>query len=145
MDLHIFLALAVWLEDNTALKLSRNYFSIHQKLAIFLQIVGKGNSNRDLQETFQHSGVTISALFHAILRALLILHEKIVTLPTPNEPLDSRIAEDTKYFPYFENFIYLPAHVPAHLAIPYRNRRAWLFQNVLGECQMDLIFCYALS
>lgn len=105
MDLHIFLALAVWLEDNTALKVSRNYFSIHQKLAIFLQIVGKGDSNRDLQETFQLSGVTISAVFHAILRALLILHEKIVSLPTPNEPLDSRIAEDTKYFPYFENFI----------------------------------------
>lgn len=105
MDLHIFLALAVWLEDNTALKVCRNYFSIHQKLAIFLQILGKGDSNRDLQETFQLSGVTISAVFHAILRALLILHEKIVSLPTPNEPLDSRIAEDTKYFPYFENFI----------------------------------------
>lgn len=151
MELHIFLALAVWLEDNTALKESRNHFSIHQKLAIFLQIVGKGESNRHLLETFQHSGATISAVFHEVLKALWILHEKIVILPGPNEPLDSRIAEDTKYFPYFENCLgaldvtHLPAHVPALLAPPYRNRKGWLSQNVLGVCRMDLTFCYVLA
>ena len=51
-----------------------NHFSVYQKLAIFLQIVGKRDCNRDLQENFQHSGVTISLVFHEVLNALLILH-----------------------------------------------------------------------
>ena len=151
MDLEIFLTLSSWLEDNTMLKQSRNHFSIHQKLAIFLQIVGKGDSNRDLQETFQHSGATISLVFHEVLAALLILHKKTITLPNTSKPLDSRIADDTKYFPYFENCLgaldgtHLPAHLPSVIAPPYRNRKGWLSQNVLGVCRMDLTFCYVLA
>lgn len=151
MDLHGFLALASWLEENTALKESRNHFTIHQKLAIFLQIVGKADSNRDVQETFQHSGATISAVLHEVLQAPLILHKRIVIFPTRTEPLDAGIGKDRKYFPYFENCIgaldgtHLPAHVSALLAPPYRNRKGWLSQNVLGVCRMDLTFCYVLA
>lgn len=54
MHLDTFLILSVWLEKITMLKQSHKYFFVYQKLAIFLQIVGKGDSNRDLQETFQH-------------------------------------------------------------------------------------------
>lgn len=78
-----------WLEENTALKESRNHFTIYQKLAIFLQIVGKADSNRDVQETFQHSATTISAVFHKVLQALLIVHKEIVIHPTHTEPLDA--------------------------------------------------------
>lgn len=151
MELNTFLTLSEWLEDNTFLKQSRNHFSVHQKLAIFLQIVGKGDCNRDLQETFQHSGATISLVFHEVLNALLILHQKTIILPTITEPLDSRIAEDTKYFPYFKDCLgaldgtHLPAHLPSTLAPPYRNRKGWLSQNVLGVCRMDLTFCYILA
>ena len=36
------------------LKQLRKHFSINQKLAIFQQIVSKGESNQDLQKTFQY-------------------------------------------------------------------------------------------
>lgn len=67
------------------------------------------------------------------------------------EPLDAQIQKDTKYFPYFENYIsaldgiHLPAHVPTLLVPLYRNRKGWLSQNVLGVYQMDLTFCYILA
>ncbi|WP_375449288.1 hypothetical protein [uncultured Nostoc sp.] len=145
IDLKIFLTLSSWLEDNIILKQSRNHFSIHQKLAIFLQIVGKRNSNWDLQETFQYLGATISLVFYEVLATLLILHKKTITLPNASEPLDSRIADDTKYFLYFENWLraldgtHLLAHLPSVIVPLYRNRKGWLSQNVLGVCRMDLM------
>lgn len=151
MDLPTFLTLSSWLEDNTNLKQSRNHFSVHQKLAIFLQTVGKGDSNRDVQETFQRSGATISLVFHEVLAAVLILNQKIATTPNSSELLDPRIANDTKYFPYFENCLealdgtHLPVHLPATIAPPYRNRKRWLSQNVLGVCKMNLTFYYVLA
>lgn len=65
--------------------------------------------------------------------------------------MDSRIAEDTKYFPYFKDYLgalngtHLPAHLPSILEPPYRNGKGWLSQNVLGVCRMDLTFCYILA
>lgn len=58
--------------------------------------------------------------------------------------------EDTKYFPYFKDYLgvlnstHLPAHLPSILTPPCRNRKGWLSQNVLGVCRMDLTFCYIL-
>lgn len=63
MDLYVFLALTSWLEENIALKESQNHFTIYQKLAIFLQILRKADSNCDVQETFQHFKTKILAVF----------------------------------------------------------------------------------
>ena len=68
---------------------------------MFLQIVGEGASNRMVQERFQHSGKTVSSVFHEVLEILLILHKETVHQPTKYEPLTDRIAEDTKYNAYF--------------------------------------------
>lgn len=118
---------------------------------MFLQIVGEGSGNRAVQERFQHSGDTVSHVFHEVLEALMILHQKIVLLPNSDTPLADRIAKNSKYFPYFENYIgaldgiHIPAHVPAAEAAPYRNRKGYLSQNVLGVCNLDLEFCYILA
>ena len=93
--------------------------STTQKLAMFLQIVREGASNRMVQERFQHSGETVSSVFHEVLEVLLILHKKAVHQPTNPKPLAARITEDTKYNAYFKNClgaldgIHLPVHVPA--------------------------------
>lgn len=56
---------------------------------------------------------------------MLILHQKIVIIPNNSELLDSRIADNVKYFSYFENClealdgIYLPAHLLATIVSPY--------------------------
>lgn len=46
MPLETFLALEKWLTEHTSLKESRKHFSVRQKLAMFLYIVGEGASNR---------------------------------------------------------------------------------------------------
>lgn len=92
---------------------------------IFLWIVDKGDSNRDLQENFQHFGAKISLVFHEMLAVMMILYQKTILLPNSSKLLDPRIADDTKYFPYFENYLGalddtdLLAHFPAVIAPPY--------------------------
>ncbi len=94
-------------------------------MAIFLQTIGKGDSNRDVQETFQYSVATISLVFHKVLVTVLILHQKIVIILNNSKLLDSHIADDVKYFPYFENFLgaldgtHFPAHFLATIVMLY--------------------------
>lgn len=82
---------------------------------------------------------------------MLHLHAEIVNLPTKDDALHPRIADDTKYFPYFQHCLgaldgtHIPAHVPAAEGAAYRNRKGVLSQNVLGVCTMDMQFCYVLA
>ena len=140
MPLETFLALEKWLTANTSLKESRKHFSVRQKLAIFLFIIGEGASNRAVQEKFQYSGDTVSHIFHEVLNSLIPLHAEIVNLPTKDDVLHPRIGEDTKYFPYFRNCLgaldgtHIPTHVPSLMGAAYRNHKGILSQNVLGVC-----------
>lgn len=66
-----------------------------------------------------------------MLAVVLILHKKIVIIPNSSKVLNLEIANDTKYFPYFENClgaldkIYLSAHFPAIIAPLYQNGKRW--------------------
>lgn len=79
------------------------------------------------------------------------LHAEIVNLPTKDHALHQRIAEDKKYFPYFQDCLgvldgtHIPAHIPSINGAAYRNRKGVLSQNVLRVCTMDLQFCYVLA
>lgn len=72
------------------------------------------------------------------------LHAEIVNLPTKDHALHQRIAEDKKYFPYFQGCLgvldgtHIPAHIPSINGAAYRNRKVVLSQNVLRVCTMDL-------
>lgn len=99
-------------------------------MTIFLQIIGKKDSNRDVQEIFQHFRATraiISLVFYKVLAAILILYQKVVIIPNNFELLDSRIVNNTKYFPYFENCLglldgtYLLAHLSITITPLYQN------------------------
>ena len=104
MPLHTFYSLVTWLEEHTSLK-SLKGVSIQEKVAIFIFTCGHGVSSRLVQERFQHSGSTISRCFHQVLKALLILHSKVVQLSTKDSPLAERISADPKYTPYFNDCI----------------------------------------
>lgn len=79
------------------------------------------------------------------------LHAKIVNLPTKNHALYQRIAEDKKYFPYFQDCLGVldDTHIPTHIlsinGAAYQNRKDILLQNVLRVCTMDLQFCYVFA
>ena len=80
--------------------------------------------------------------------ALLILYKHVVKLPTADTPIPPRIAENTKYTPFFDNCIgaldgtHIPIMVEPEKQSPYRNRKGFLSQNVLAACTFDLQFCY---
>jgi hypothetical protein len=72
----------------------------------------------------------------------------MVMQPTADSTPHSRIIDDTKYASYFQDCVgaldgtHIHAFVPLAEAIPYRNRKGTLSQNVLGVCTFDLQFCF---
>src|SRR6267378_2939016 len=134
-----FLKLKEFCEEHTALRNGRlpgKGVSIEEKLAMFLYNVSNGVSNR-------RSGHTVSRCFHQVLDALLILHKQVVKLPGATQPLDPRIADDEKYFPYFQDCIgaldgtHVDAFIQSEAQPPYRNRKGDLTKNVLGVCTFE--------
>ena len=95
-------------------------------------------------------GIIISFVFYKVLAALLILYKKTITLPNISKSLDSCIADNTKYFFYFENCLRVldGTHLLADLSfviVPlYQDCTDWLSQNILGVCKIHLIFYYIL-
>lgn len=58
MPLYTFLQLQTWLQENTDLKPSK-HVGVSEKLAMFVETVGRGTTNQGVQERFQHSGNTV--------------------------------------------------------------------------------------
>lgn len=99
--------------------------------------MGKANSNYNIQKSYLHSKVTISAVFYKILHVFLIFHKNFFILLICIKLLGIQIQKNTKYFFYFENCIdilnniHLLAHILAQLAFLYQNKKSWLFYNIL--------------
>ena len=135
--------------DHTELQSSR-YITTLEKIAMFMHVVGHKGSNRDIQERYQHSGSTVSHCFQKVLKACLYLHIKYVKLPSLPHRLATRISEDRKYTPYFDDCLgaldgtHIPMHILEHECRPYRNRKGWLLQNVLAACDFDIRFRFIL-
>ncbi|OEL13617.1 hypothetical protein BAE44_0025364 [Dichanthelium oligosanthes] len=114
---------------------------VEEQVAIFMYVVSKNASNRDLQWRFQHSGETISRHFGAVLRAMVRLTGSLVQLPTVNIPF--KISSNSKFMPYFKDCIgaidgtHVPIFIALRLQDPYRNRKGTLSQNVIVACNFD--------
>jgi len=122
--------------------------AVEEKLLIFLHITTWLASNRDTQERFSHSANTISRRFHEVLDALLLLYPYFVTLLNIDTPLASRILDNFKYFPYFEDCLgaldgtHISVYMPLEDQARYRNQKGTLLQNVLAVCDFDMRFVY---
>lgn len=68
---------------------------------MFIDVLGHGASNREVQEHFQHSGSTVSLCFQEVLAAMLILHVKYVHQPQLMDPTSNVILQNQKYSSYF--------------------------------------------
>ena len=74
-------------------------------------------------------------------------------IPNPDEQtvLSERISNDAKFSPYLDNCdgaldgTHISAVTPLADQGVYRNREKFFSQNVLGVCNFDLIFIYALT
>ena len=126
---------------------SNNRRSAAQKVFIFLYIVCQGASFRTVCDRFQCSSSTVSHIFHEVLDAMLVLHKEIVK--SPSNEIPARIGEDPKMQPFKDcvgalDGTHVPIAVPTQHPNPWRNRKGWISQNVLGVVDFDMNFLYVL-
>ncbi|KAI7945481.1 hypothetical protein MJO29_011869 [Puccinia striiformis f. sp. tritici] len=123
--------------------------SMDEQLAIFLYIVGQNATNRQTQDCFQHSGKTISKVFHHIIFLILQLRLKYIVAPDPKFT-HKVILDNPKFSPFLNSCLgamdgcHVQACVPEHLTGPYRNRKGTLAQNVLGVVDFNMKFTYLM-
>ena len=86
--------------------ISYNYFyfivSFKVKLFIHIQVL-RGWTNRDIAQRFQHSGQTISKIVGEVVAVMRSVNHLFMFAPNADTPLDPRIADDPKIFPFFED------------------------------------------
>jgi DDE superfamily endonuclease len=147
LEREVFLELLRWLCENSKLKDSRQVSSA-EKLIIFLYICAQGVKFRLAAETLQHSTRTIHLAFHEVLKALLFLHQEVVTLPPDRTP--DEIKQNDKHWPYFADCIgalagtHIEAWVLQQNKACWRNHKGQLSQNVLAACDFKMNFVYVL-
>ena len=92
--------------------------------------------------------IVLVSHFHWVLIAIIELEQAIIQPAAIEYP--GEIEKNSKFFPYFKNAIgaldrtHIPAHVPARLRTPFRNRKGYILQNVLVACSFNLVFTYGL-
>ena len=139
VEKHVFYRLCYKLVEH-GLQGSR-YVGVEEMVALFLHTVGHGQCNRLLQERFQHSGETISRLFHKVLVACFSLSREIIK---PSDPMfrgcHEKIREDPRYYPYFQNAIgaidgtHILCVVPHSVRDKFIGRKGYPTQNVMVVC-----------
>ena len=141
MKPEVFQFLCSELQSKRGLYASR-HIAVDEKVGMFLWMVARAASNRDVQERFQHSGDTVSRHFHEVLHAVNRLVPKYIKLPSTFKTCVS-ITSNPKFYTYFNDCIgaldgtHIAAKVPNEDTAAYRNRKGWLSQNVLACCEFD--------
>lgn len=95
MSRNAFSRLCYLLENVGGLTDSR-HVRIHEKVAMFLSVLGHHRKNRIVRQDFVRSGHTVSRCFHEVLKTLLQLHPLLLATPEP-VPEDCSI-ENWKWF-----------------------------------------------
>ncbi|XP_073286067.1 uncharacterized protein [Primulina huaijiensis] len=122
------------------------YVRIQEKVAMFLSILAHHKKNRITGHDFMRSGHTISIHFHEVLRSILKLHPILLAKPIPVD--DNCTNETWKWFKGCLGALdgtYVSVHVPTSEKPKYRTRKGTISVNVLGVCNRDMNFIYALT
>lgn len=128
---------------NTKLQSLRGV-ELSEKLVMFIDVLGPGASNREIQKHSQHSRSTVSLCFQEVLAAMLILHLKYVHQSQLLDPTSNVILQNQKYSPFFDDCVgalegtHIEMHVPATERKPYRNRKGYLSQNLIAAYEVYL-------
>ncbi|KAG8372299.1 hypothetical protein BUALT_Bualt12G0051800 [Buddleja alternifolia] len=144
----VFITFSNTLIDKCGLKHSR-YLSAYEQVAIFLHIIAHGIMSRVAAEKFQHSGETISKVFHRVLKAICKLGVEIIAPPNFDE-VPPEILHNPKYYPFFKDCIgaidgtHIEACIPIPQQIPYRGKKVEPTQNVIAACSFDLCFTFVM-
>jgi hypothetical protein len=102
LDIPVFRKLCADLSESYGLKPTR-HICIEESVGMFLFTLAHGCGNRLTQETFNHSGETVSRHFHTVLKAVLNLSADIIK-PNANynENVPTHILTNSRYYPMFK-------------------------------------------
>ena len=123
--------------------------SVEEQVMVFLFVVAKNISNRDVQHQFGHSGSTISAYFHSTLQAMYSFARTLLIQPS-GSIIPPEIESNPKFTPFFHGCIgaidgtHIPATIKGMSPIPFINRKGYKSQNCLATCSFDLQFQFML-
>lgn len=121
------------------------------KLTVFLVIVSQGASFRLCRELFSTSNRTISTHFHEVLDIIVNAVYKCEVRPARDE-IPAAIANNLKFTPFFDQCrgaldgTHIPISIPRGdgvSQVPWRNRKGFISQNVLGVVDFEMNFVYA--
>ena len=124
--------------------------SIEEKIMMYIQVL-KGQSIRVICEMLQDSSSTVSHIIHEVRAALMRCESQMIPKPNGGTELSDKIRNDSKFYPFFDNCdgaldgTHIPAVIPLIDQGVYRNRKKFVSQNVLGVCNFEMIFTYALT
>ncbi|KAL4014420.1 hypothetical protein IC575_026622 [Cucumis melo] len=137
------------LKSKTNLKSSR-YFTVQEKVSIFLLIIPHNESNCIAAEKFQHSGHSISLAFNLVLRKVCKLGKEIIRPPNM-DTVPMEIVSNSKYYPFFKDCTsatdgtHVAASIPQNEQIPFRGRKTNTTCNIIYVCSLDMLFTYVIS
>ncbi|XP_057774301.1 protein ALP1-like [Salvia miltiorrhiza] len=122
------------------------YVSVEEQVAMFLSVLAHHKKNRVVRFDFWRSGQTISHYVHAVLGAILKLHQFFLSKPkvVPDDCTDPR-------WQWFKGCLgaldgtYINVTVSNNVKPRYRTRKWQISTNVLGVCDRDMKFVYILS
>ncbi|CAL1402175.1 unnamed protein product [Linum trigynum] len=126
--------------------------TVEEQVARFLSILAQtGGKYRTLAFYYHRSIGTISRHFHNVLRAVISLAPEFLKQPNATTPVSSKIANNSRFFPYFKDCIgaidgtHFRVKVNRAGQTRFRGRKEWPTQNVLAACNFDLQFLYVLA
>ncbi|XP_057774824.1 uncharacterized protein LOC130993805 [Salvia miltiorrhiza] len=119
---------------------------VEEQVAMFLSVLAHHKKNRVVKFDFWRSGQTISHYVHAVLGAILRIHDIFLAKPeaVPDDCTDPR-------WQWFKGCLgaldgtYVNVMVSNNDKARYRTRKGQISTNVLGVCDRNLKFVYVLS
>ncbi|XP_030930823.1 putative nuclease HARBI1 [Quercus lobata] len=120
---------------------------MEEAIGMFLLMVGHNVRIRVIVDRFQHLTETVDRQFKEIVRAICPMGKFIIHGSQSNE-VHPRIANNTKFFPYFMKCIgaidgtYISAWAPTSKLVSYRNRKATITHNIMCACDFDMKFTF---
>ncbi|CAN6560322.1 unnamed protein product [Malus baccata var. baccata] len=148
MEQHVFKDLLETLKRDYGLKRIGD-ITLEEALAMFLNTLGHGHTNRMVQERFQRSGETVSRWFGILLDVVSRMATDIIC---PHDRqfkrVSNKIKDDNRYWPYFKGCIgaidgtHVPVVVPREMQVPYIGRKGNTTQNVMAVCDFNMCFTF---
>ncbi|KAM3294078.1 hypothetical protein ACQJBY_037157 [Aegilops geniculata] len=138
------------LVDSYGLKSTKKMSSI-EALAMFLWMVGDGQSIRQSENRFVRSMETVVRKFDTVLHCVVKLAADIIKPRDPEFRVVHERLRNAQWHPWFNDSIgaidgtHVQVVVPPTKILQYLNRHGYCSQNVMAVCDFDMRFTFVLA